>query len=101
MENNKEHYLSIFNSDFSRLDVEERFYHTFIQFLYNYKETLVLRNLKRCVRELIQVNPDVPLYKMLRKYLYYILEAIIYLKKNDKIGFNLKYLGDDTNKLIS
>lgn len=99
LEYEKDYFLYIFYTDFSRLDVDQRFHFTFIQFLYNPMESQVIKNLKRCIRDLIKENPESSEYKILYKNLSQMLEATIYLRNTSKINCDLSYLGNVSSKL--
>lgn len=92
LEYDKEYSIGVLKSDFEMLDLEQRFHHTFMKYLYDHEDTLVLKNLRRCVRELAQENPKEPIYKIINENMNTILETIINLKYASKIDFDLSYM---------
>lgn len=88
----QEYYLRLLISDYSSLNVQERFDKTIMIYVMNPSDNLTRMNLRRCIIELIRSNPKVFTYKSLYKYYDIITEVTQSMLIDEMIEIDILYL---------
>lgn len=87
----KDYFLRLLVTDISSLNAVERFDKTLMMFVMNPTNNMIKRNLKKCIKELIIINPKIYLYKSLYKNFEDIVEVTEHMLVDRLIEIDIAY----------